>query len=144
MTVTFRKKSKAERGDTLTLRISSKDKFALELLAQKNDSTLSYIVMEALRKPLKDGLTIERGKGRQKNRIYVPDIAYDPLLPDRLVKLSMAAPKLLSDRQQVEWKIIQENSGYWTTNGSPEYKKIRDAWDDIQKLTDEALDTYAK
>jgi len=143
MAVYIRHKSKAEKGDTLTLRISTKDKFALDLLATIQRKSLSSIVMEAIQKPLRDGLTMEIKGGRGKSPIYIPDVAYDPLIPDRLVKLAMVAPDLLTEREKVVWKIVQEDSVFWTDN-TPTLSKIRANWDSIQTETDKLLDSYSK
>lgn len=142
MAVTIRRKSKAEKGDTLTLRISAKDKFALELLSNIQDRSLSSIVMDALREPLRAGLTLEIKEGRGNASVYIPDIAYDPLLPDRLVKLALAAPELLTNREKVVWKVIKENPVYMHEN-SPDFKTIRLKWESIQTEADELLDKHS-
>ncbi len=142
MAVTIRRKSKAERGDTLTLRMPVKDKFALELLGTIQDRTLSSIVIEALQEPLRNGLTIKKKKGNKTESVYLPDVVFDPLVPDRLVKLAMTAPNFLSQRDQVAWKVISENPAFWSDR-EPKFNAIRDRWDSIQSETDELLDQFS-
>ena len=142
MAVTIRKKSKAEKGDTLTLRISAKDKFALELLSNIQDRSLSSIVMEALREPLKAGLTMEKKEGRGKTSVYIPDVTYHPLLPHRIVNLALTAPDLLTNREKVIWTVIQENPAYMN-EGTPDLKRIKERWESIQTEADELLDKHS-
>jgi|GEM_PF-3743180 len=143
MAVTIKSKSRAEQGDRLTLRISSKDKFALELLAQKEGLSLSALFMKTIERPLKEGLTISKQSGDHNEKVYVPDEAYDPLIPDRLVRLASIAPEFLTDREQVAWKVIKETPAYWSKS-TPDYKKIREKWESIQTVTNKLLDQYSK
>ncbi len=142
MAVTIRRKSKAEKGATLTLRISGKDKFALDLLSNIQDRSLSSIVMEALREPLRAGLTMEKKEGRGKKAIYIPDVTYDPLLPHRIVNLALTAPELLTNREKVIWTVIQENPTYMN-KGTPNLKRIKERWESIETEADELLDNHS-
>jgi len=142
MAIKIRRKSRAEKDKTLTLRISDKNKFALELLATIQGRSLSSIVMEALQEPLKAGLTREKKEGRNIVPIYIPDVAYDLLPPDRFVKLALAAPDLLTEREKVLWKVITENPAYMNED-TPNFKTIRLRWESIQTDADELLDKYS-
>jgi len=55
----------------------------------------------------------------------------------------MVAPDLLTEREKVVWKIVQEDSVFWTDN-TPTLSKIRANWDSIQTETDKLLDSYSK
>ncbi|TLM67202.1 MAG: hypothetical protein FDZ69_04750 [Deltaproteobacteria bacterium] len=140
MAVVKRRKSNPDKSDRLALRISGKDRFALELLAQKKGTTVSALVMEALRGPLAEGLTVTKENGRT---IYLPDEVYDPLLPDRVVKLAMTAPEFLSDSEAVVWKVIQEDPAYMGTDG-PNFKMIRDRWASIKSTADDLLKKHSQ
>ena len=142
MAVTIRRKSKAEKGDTLTLRISAKDKYALELLSNIQDRSLSSIVMEALRDPLKNGLTIESKGGSSRGSTYIPDASYHPLLPHRIVNLALIAPEFLTNREQVIWTVIQENPAY-LKKGTPDFKRIKEQWESIESEADHLLDRHS-
>jgi len=131
---------KSGSNDRLTLRISSKDKFSLELLAQKKGLTLSALFLQLIEKPLKAELTIT--PAGEKNSVYIPDAAYDPLAPDRLVKLAMIAPELLTESEQVIWKVIKEDMDYWK-NENPVLKPIRDSWLVIQNEAKNLLEQHS-
>lgn len=138
MAVKFLNK-KADKDERLTLRISAKDKFAMELLAKKEGMTISAFFIQVIQKPLKEGLTTTK----KSKRVYIPDVAYDPLLPDRTVKLALVAPELLTAHETVIWKVIQENTKYFSDN-SPNYKDIRDEWDSIETKANELIKQYSK
>ena len=130
-------RANTEKNDRITLRISGKDKFALELLARKKKTTLSALVLELCDPAMKEGLTITK----RNQKIYIPDTAYNPLAPDRLVKLAQVAPEMLDDREQVLWTAIQENSDYWN-GSSPRFDMIRELWDSINLEADTLLKAY--
>ena len=121
----------AEKNNRLTLRISGRDKFALELLAQNKKTTLSALVLELCGPELRKELTFNK----RNEEIYIPAAAYATLAPDRLVKLAQVAPEYLDDREQVLWTIIQENPKYWKGKVA-KYSVIRQKWEAIQRDAD--------
>jgi hypothetical protein len=136
MSVTF--ESKADKDERLAIRVSAKDKFAIELLAQKLGKTISALAKEALEKSLKDpenGLLINH----ESQQAYLPDLCWDPIESDRFVKLAMHAPHLLNNNDILRWKVITESKMYMRAEGKPEFKKIRADW---QKITLKATELY--
>jgi|APSaa5957512535_1039671.scaffolds.fasta_scaffold58521_2 hypothetical protein len=130
--------SRADKDERIAIRVSAKDKFAIELLAQKLGKTISALAKEALEKSLKDpesGLLISRGS----KQAYLPDLCWDPIESDRLVKLAMHAPHLLTNNDMLRWKVIAESKIYMSTDGKPNFKKIRGDW---QKITLKATELY--
>lgn len=136
------RKVNPDKSDRLALRISAKDKFALELLAQKKGTTVSALILEAVRLPLEHGLTIEKQEGRKKVKLYIPDEAYDPLKPDRIVKLALVAPELLSDTEQVIWKVVQEDPQFMGEDG-PKLAVIRQRWDSIMGTVKDLIENHS-
>ncbi len=136
------KKSNTAKHDRLTLRLSGKERFAIELLALKEGVTVSRIIMRTLEPTLKAALTIEQVKGSQKENIYIPDASFDSVPPDRLVKLALIAPNFLSETDAVIWKVIQEDTSLWD-KGKPNFKMIRESWKAINKTAQELVDTYS-
>ena len=136
MPLTF--ESKADKDERLAIRVSAKDKFAIELLALKLGKTISALAKEALEKSLKDpetGLLINRGS----KQAYLPDLCWDPIESDRFVKLAIHAPYLLTNNDMVRWKVITESRMYMSTDEKPNFKKIRSDW---QKITLKATELY--
>lgn len=136
------KKSSPARHERLTLRLSAKERFSLELLALKEGITVSRLLMKIAEPAIREGLTIEKVKGRPKEKIYIPDEAFDPLEPDRIVKLAMIAPNLLSDTNAVIWKVIQEDQTYWIAE-KPDFDSIRNNWDSINKRAQELIEKFS-
>lgn len=91
--------------ETLTIRVSPKIKYGLELLARKQHRTLSSVADWALSKALK-----EPGEGLEDGLL---EEVWDPLEPDRLVKLALKCPELLTYEEQLLWKVIKDNSYFW-------------------------------
>lgn len=138
MAVTIVKKARGE--DRLSLRLSSKSKFSIELLARAKETSLSSLVLGALelksRKELTRTVTHKDGS---EDKTYLPDVIWDPLIPDRLVKLATFAPNLLTDRERVVWTVIGENGRFWITGSEPRTPRldvIRTQWDQIQSDAD--------
>ncbi|BCR05314.1 hypothetical protein DESUT3_23830 [Desulfuromonas versatilis] len=142
MTAAKGRRSSPDKADRLALRISAKDKFALELLAQKKGTTVSALILDAIRVPLEQGLTIIKREGGVEVEAYIPDEVYDPLEPDRIVKLALIAPEFLSDLEQVIWKVIQEDPAYTGEDG-PKFKAIRDRWESIKSTADDLLKLHS-
>lgn len=134
------RRPKAEKTERLAIRISEKDKFAIELLAQQEGLNISTLLMQLIKKPLREGLSItDKSTGEE---IYIPDEAYDPLDSDRLVKLAMVQPKLLTDHEKLLWKVITEDQNYWFKN-LPNLKRIREKWSVIETLANNLLNKYS-
>lgn len=138
MAITVVKKSRGE--DRLSLRLSSKSKFSIELLARAKETSLSGLVLGALELKSRKELTrtIKGTDGSDEDR-YLPDVVWDPLVPDRLVKLAMHAPDLLTDRERVQWTVIGENDRFWVKDGDPRKPRldvIRTHWEKIQSDAD--------
>jgi hypothetical protein len=136
------KKTNADKSDRLALRISAKDKFALELLANKKGISLSALFTEIAKPALKEGLTIKKVIGRKSGELYIPDEVYDPLIPDRLVKLAMLRTDLLSEQEKIIWKVIREHPGYWVEE-MPNFKKIRDNWSEIENQANALIEDFS-
>lgn len=136
------RKSNPDKAERLALRINAKDKFALELLAQKQGTTVSALIMESIRRPLEEGLTVTKTGCGENKTIYLPDEAYDPLLPDRTIKLALVAPEFLSDYEQIIWKVVQEDPAYMG-EGVPNFKAIRDRWESIKSTADDLLKLHS-
>ncbi len=135
-------KRKTEKEERLALRISAKDKFAVDLYGRLTDKTISAIAKEALEKALRDADTglYRRFPGKEA---YLPDLCWDPLEPDRLLKLAKFAPDLMSDIEQVTWKVICEDKAYWENDDQTNLQAIRDNWDEIKLAAEELYKLFA-
>lgn len=133
----------AEKDERLAIRVSAKDKFAIELYAQKHGKTISAVAKEAIDAVLKHpdtGLFTTSADGRET--VYVPDTCWDPLAPDRLAKLGLYAPGLLNDQDRLLWKVIEEDRQYWQANGELKFSAVREDWIKIQEKATQLLTNH--
>jgi len=70
------------------------------------------------------------GEGGKPESIM--DRVWDPDDADRLVKLSMYFPRLLSFEEEKLMKAVRENPRLWPAKGGPNFRAIRDEWDDLK------------
>jgi hypothetical protein len=144
MPVTFIKNTvKRAKVGRLNLRIAPKVRYGLELLSAKERKSLSALFEEFATQLMNERLTERRKRpGEQREvQISILDETWDPLAPDRLVKLALLAPDYLSDRDKTIWTVIQENPDFWRdkSNQTPNMVLIRDSWDSIEKQAEEYL-----
>ena len=138
------RKTYAAKAEVLTVRLSPKMKFGLELLSRKQHRSLSAIVQHLLDRELRENLKVAKDVddgtgGWREEHVRLLDLAWDPYEPDRLVKLGMHSPDLLDVDEELKWKVIQDDyKRYWHTGGKPNYKAIRDDWSDISKKAEDA------
>ena len=125
MALTIVRRGKEER---LAIRISPEDKFAVELYARKTGKTISAVAKEALDKVLRSPESGLFSKATDGALNYLPPLCWDPLQPDRVVKLATFAPELLDDFERTVWKVICEDKMYWQRRKEPIYPKIREDW----------------
>ena len=118
------------RTTTVSIRLKPRTRYALELLARKRHHSLTSVIEWALDRTINDpveGLfdtpTGERGKPES-----IVDKVWDPDEADRLVKLSMYFPRLMSFEEEKLIEAIRENSRLWSAKDGPNFKAIRDQW----------------
>ncbi|MBF0612752.1 MAG: hypothetical protein HQL55_16640 [Magnetococcales bacterium] len=143
------KSAAPEKGELVSVRVSPKTKFSLELLSRIQRRTVSAIVHMAIERELRrDGSRLNLDEGdnaemadnwpgrREENESYLPDLLWDPIVSDRLVKLAQNRPDLLTHQEQLMWKAIQENPR-WYRAGTPDLLAIRSAWAEINRQAEE-------
>jgi predicted transcriptional regulator len=130
----MKKPSLSPRTTTLSVRLEPRTRFALELLARRRRSTITAVLEAAIDRIISDpeeGLfdTPAGERGKPEN---IVDKVWDTDDADRLVKLSMYFPRLLTFEQERLVKMIRENPRLWPAKGGPNFKAIREEWDDLR------------
>ncbi len=150
--------------EALTMRISPKMKFGLDLLCRKQHRNLTSVMEWALEKALKDindglAMEIETLDGRTK---LVPalDRLWHTEECGRLANIAFYWPSLLTYEEDYIWQIISKNAYYWRVR---EYEseinsqkrnsltwapipglllidKVRQDWPILKKIRDEQSD----
>ena len=121
------------KTESITMRLSPKLKFGLELLARQRQQPVSAIATELFESAIREQLTWQGVVGIQQggSPTSLVDQVWDPLEPDRLLKLAAAAPQLLSDEERLLHKVIEESPRYSTEGGGPVPAVVREHWKDI-------------
>jgi hypothetical protein len=105
---TFKNNKKEE---TISLRVTPKLRYGLELLSKKQHRSVSSVVTWAIEKAINDtDEGLRKGSGVTLNDLWDVDSA------DRLVKLVHHSPELLTYEQEKIVKAAKEN-GWWPKEG---------------------------
>ncbi|CAN7464628.1 hypothetical protein LJR038_005038 [Acidovorax sp. LjRoot38] len=104
--------SKLARSEITTIRLDPRLRYLAELAARKQRRTLSSFIEWAIedslgRFPLKEGEDWVQTVGDEAAKLWDVDVA------DRLAKLGLHYPDLLTHDEQVLWKLIRENGYLW-------------------------------
>lgn len=109
--------------ESITVRLQPKLKYGLELLARKQHRTLSSVIEWAIDKALRqpeDGLWFtylipgdDEREPFEEERFLLEQV-WDPEEADRLVKLAIFYPSLLSYEEEMVWKLICSESIFWS------------------------------
>ena len=131
------KKSKVgttTKSDVITVRLSPKLKYGLELLARKQHRPLSSVVSRAIEQSINDpeaGLYKNTSKGLKiKEPKQMLDILWDVHPADRLVKLATHWPELMTYEEEKRVKAIKK-LGWWPKKGDLATEALLDAWPNI-------------
>lgn len=103
--------SKLSRSEITTIRLDPKLKYLADLAARKQRRTLSSYIEWAIedslsRFMLREG-EYEKPIGAQTEELWDVDAA------DRLARLAIRYPELLTHSEQLVWKLVKENGFFW-------------------------------
>ena len=112
-----------KKSEVVTVRLDPKLKYLAELAARKHRRPLSSYIEWAVEQSLSrvwleepfngDGVSVADAERAQH--------LWDLDEPDRLVRLALAYPDLLTHEEQLVWKLVRENGVVWKGrfSGSP-------------------------
>lgn len=144
--------SKLNRSETVTIRLDPKLRYLTELAARKQRRTVSSFIEWAIQRALDSvilreaydqyhGGTLEESLGDQSEALWDTDE------PDRLAKLGLHYPELLTHDEQVLWKLIRECGLLWKGKYDKEgcwqwelktdsliFQRLRKHWDTFQQV----------
>ena len=142
---------KLNRSETVTIRLDPKLRYLTELAARKHRRTVSSFIEWAIERTLDEIVLGERydeeagvyevNLGNQSELLWDTDEA------DRLAKLGLHYPELLTHDEQVLWKLIRENGYLWKgkydESGKWQWKlgirslifqRLREHWDEFKQV----------
>ena len=140
------KKSKVgttAKSDVITIRLSPKLKYGLELLAREQHRPLSSVVTWAIEQAIndpEDGLRKNMSKGlKVAEPKQMLDVLWDVDPADRLVKLANHWPELMDFFDEILVRAIKNNGWGWPKKGDSATEKMRQMWPDIMFDSDELV-----
>jgi hypothetical protein len=144
--------SKLNRSETVTMRLDPKLRYLTELAARQHRRTVSSFIEWAIERQLDHVILFEDYDfhDRSTSKVSLADEAqklWDIDEPDRIAKLALHYPELLSYEEQVIWKLIREcgylwkgtydQQGYWTWEvkpGSLDFNRLRTHWETFKQV----------
>ncbi len=138
-------KGTPNKAEALTMRVSPKLKYGLELLCRKQHRTLTSVMEWALSKALND-----TNEGLFMDGHNLLERLWEPDEPARLIRLAYDWHQLMTYEEEIIWKTICENAWYWT--GETNYgefiwdardeanlntQRVRDDWEILKKIPEE-------
>jgi len=99
--------SKLNRTETVTIRLDPKLRYLTELAARRQRRTVSSFIEWAIEHAL-PAVRLEEGPPEVTDLDLASVILWDPDEADRLAKLALYYPGLLTYEEEVLWKLIQE------------------------------------
>lgn len=144
--------SKLNRSETVTIRLDPKLRYLTELAARKQRRTVSSFIEWAIERALDSIILREtyehfHGGTAETNLGDEAETLWDTDEPDRIAKLGLHYPELLTHDEQVLWKLIKEcgflwlgqndKQGYWRWEiklDSLIFQRLREHWDTFQQV----------
>jgi len=150
-----KKPTDSKRSAVVSVRLDPMLRFAAELAARTQRRTVSSFIEWA----------VEQAVGREyinehSSIAEAVSQTWDVDDADRLAKLALNYPGLLTHHEQILWKLIKENGCLWkgsyggsgnewswfTTEETLNYKRLREHWDLLNKVAsgEESVDELPK
>ena len=136
-----------QKTSTITVRLSPKHRYALDLLARMERRTVSAMIEDLIRDKFGPERTAPREtapdsgdadlfasamRSGQKSVGEVLAMTWDPREPDRFLNVASCAPTLLTEDEELTWRLIREAPTLWKGR-ELDRERVRTHWDAIQK-----------
>lgn len=114
-----RKSAHGKSGaESLSIRISGRLKYALELIARQQRRTLSSLAEWAF-EDLVRTQSLRDIHGETQSWAATTEQLWDPIEADRVVKLARHYPHLLTYEEDLIWKVIGDEERFWNFEKTP-------------------------
>ncbi len=146
--------SSGKKGEVITVRVSPKLKYGLELLSRKQHRSVSSVVTWAIEQMMtnhdsglfKTAIGPKSGKRKgtdEHTKEYMLEILWNVHPADRLVKLATYWPELMTYKGELLVEAIKKE-GLWPAKGDSAPENLRVIWPDIlfDSGTEEILFNY--
>jgi uncharacterized protein (DUF1778 family) len=142
--------SKLQRTETVTIRLDPKLRYLTELAARKQRRTVSSFIEWAIERALGDIILREHVRGSDALDVTLSEEAeklWDIDEADRIAKLGLYYPELLTHDEQVLWKLVQESACFWQQHKTEEgntrwtiapeelyFQTVRKYWETLKQI----------
>ena len=139
--------SKLQRTETVTLRLDPRLRYLTELAARRQRRTVSSFIEWAIEQALSLVMLPGDTSSGHIDLEHASALLWDPDEADRLVKLGLYYPDLLTYDEQVLWKLIQECEALWLVDFNQRrgllpheqdtkllYPALRKHWEALKKV----------
>ena len=132
--------SSGTKGEVITVRLSPKLKYGLELLSRKQHRPLSSVVTWAIEQMMtsheaglfKTTKSLKSRKGSDApTEEYMLEVLWNAHQADRLVKLATYWPELMTYEEDLMVDDIKEHEWGWPKKGDSATKELRNIWSDL-------------
>jgi hypothetical protein len=134
------------KSETISVRLDARLRYLVELAARRQRRTLSSYVAWAVEDSLSRVLITEevdpRGNSMGKSVSEVAMALWDPEGPERLVRLALQYPELLTYHEQILWRLIRENRYLWKQSRADNSTQDLSEADCIWERLHETWDTF--
>jgi hypothetical protein len=141
-----RARSGNAKSETISVRLNATVRYLVELAARKQRRTLSSYVAWAVEDSLCRVFISEevdpRGNSIGKSISEVAMSLWDPEEPERLVRLALQYPELLTYHEQILWRLIRENRSLWKQSRADNSTQDLSEADCIWERLHETWDTF--
>jgi hypothetical protein len=135
---------KLNRSETVTIRLDPKLRYLTELAARKQRRTVSSFIEWAIEDAL-DKIVLKEAKYNEDPRVFEITLGkraeklWDVDEADRVAKLGLNYPELLTHNEQVLWKLIRECDFLWwfhemEDDPQLDFQKLREHWDAFKQV----------
>lgn len=130
-----RKLAPNPRTNVITLRVTPKMRFGLELLAQERGETLTEVVTWAVSELFStEQVGLLRYPTGENHAVRVLDRVWSPVEYERVVRLGTYFPEFMTDRQQYLWGRVRETAKCWKAGANRKRPTPDDVrWDVLAK-----------
>ena len=136
--------SKLNKTQTVTLRLDPRLRYLTDLAARTQRRTTSAFIEWSIEQSMRE-IVLKFGDNDQRTLADEASKLWDVDEADRLAKLAMNYPGLLTHDEQVIWKLIIENDAFWDSGYSTKwdsmmmekkikYRLIRELWDTLKAV----------
>ena len=142
--------SKLNRSETVTIRLDPRLRYLTELAARKQRRTVSSFIEWAIENAINRLPLRENFRGSETAQVTLGEAApdlWDIDEADRLARLALYYPELLTPDEQLLWKLIREcgavwkgqydQQKHWVWNITPDglqFRKLREHWGAILQI----------